>query len=423
MFLSAAPAKRRGDQQFTSLIRRIESIADEQVLFEGNFFDELNGVPTVNESELTFIELPYERNALRITFASNDFIHPGEVRYQTLLDGMDENWSKWARRPFREYTNLTWREYSFQVRAMNKEGVQSQPVSFTFSVSPPWYQTWWFYGGQISFLLVLLLASGILRSMGYSDSLSDYIVALVVLSIFAFLDASFIEPYIDDLAEDSLYVKIILLIAMGVLIEPAQTLARNQLGKIHLSGYEGTALAEDRDTLTNLANRAYFTRRTETIIQRSVLKKQPLSLAMFDIDHFGRVNDAHGFDVGDAVLRDLARLLRKNERRSDLFGRFEGEKFILVMPGLDTRGSLDYCKKLAEVVGKHNFHYDNEDIHLTISIGLASYPEVCAEKPTLEKMLKEVELARDVGKDTKNNSINISPNTINSEELQEIQRF
>jgi diguanylate cyclase (GGDEF)-like protein len=423
MFLSARPARNRGDEQFTALIRRIETTADEKVLFEGNFFEEFRGIPTINESELTFIELPFERNALRITFASNDFVHPGDVRYQSLLDGMDESWSKWSRRPFREYTNLTWKEYSFQVRAMNKEGVQSQPVSFTFSVSPPWYETWWFYAGQIGFLLLLLLASGILRSMGYSDSLSDYIVALVVLVIFAFLDASFIEPYIDDLAEDSLYVKVILLIAMGMLIEPLQTLARNQLGKIHLSGYEGTALAEDRDTLTNLANRAYFTRRAEAILQRTVSKQQMLSLAMFDIDHFGRVNDAHGFDVGDAVLRDLARVLRKNERRSDLFGRFEGEKFVLVMPGLDTRGALEYCKKLAESVGQHVFHYDNTDIRLTLSIGLASYPEVCAEEPTLENMLKEVELARDVGKDTENNSIHISPNTKNSDDMQRIVRL
>ena len=123
------------------------------------------------------------------------------------------------------------------------------------------------------------------------------------------------------------------------------------------------------------------------------------------------------------LRQDLARVLRKNERRSDLFGRFEGEKFVLVMPGLDTRGALEYCQKLAESVGQHVFHYDNTDIRLTLSIGLASYPEVCAEEPTLENMLKEVELARDVGKDTENNSINISPNTKNSDDMQRIVRF
>jgi diguanylate cyclase (GGDEF)-like protein len=92
-----------------------------------------------------------------------------------------------------------------------------------------------------------------------------------------------------------------------------------------------------RDALTNVWNRRALTEILAREVLRCARERVPLALAMSDIDHFKRVNDTHGHPAGDAVLREFASRLSTGLRPYDAVGRYGGEEFVVVMPGLDIR--------------------------------------------------------------------------------------
>ena len=389
MFVSARPPLVREDPEFTPLIRQVESIQDEVSLFDGNFFEELGGIAVRNESPLTTRILPYEQNAVRFTFTSNDYTYPSDVMYQTYLEGMEDDWSKWSIRPFREYTNLTWKEYVFHVKAMRKDGARSEPVSFTFTVEPPWYETWWFYSAQIGFLMVLLLISGILRGMGYSENISDYIVAVVVMVMFAFLDAT-TEPYVDDLAEDSFYFKVLLLVAVGLTVEPLQNLAKNLLGNIHIKGFQQVR-PEDIDDLTKLFDHDFFLRRLDDFVVRSQKTKGALSVVVVDPDNFHLINDKYGFECGDEVIRTFAEMIKRHARKADVPARYTGEKVIIALPNLGLEAAKNYAQQVQRLINEHEFVWEDKMFRVTVSTGVGSYPDIGEENLSVEGLLAAAE--------------------------------
>ena len=92
------------------------------------------------------------------------------------------------------------------------------------------------------------------------------------------------------------------------------------------------------DGLTGLHNRRYLDSHLQTLFDRAVSRRRPLSLMITDLDRFKSINDTHGHDGGDDVLREFARRLRKNVRGIDLACRFGGEEFVVVMPDTDGAG-------------------------------------------------------------------------------------
>jgi diguanylate cyclase len=103
----------------------------------------------------------------------------------------------------------------------------------------------------------------------------------------------------------------------------------------------------DVDPLTELANRRAFKRDLEKAIGCTVAEHKPLSLVFCDIDHFKRLNDLHGHETGDRVLRFVAQLLSKHFARIGLVGRFGGEEFVGAFPGLDAEATyavVDKCR-------------------------------------------------------------------------------
>ncbi len=101
------------------------------------------------------------------------------------------------------------------------------------------------------------------------------------------------------------------------------------------------------DTLTGASNRGEFSRRLAEEIDRAHRHRTPLGLVMFDLDHFKHINDSHGHDVGDAVLRGVMEVVRLNVRVGDVIGRWGGEEFMLLLPGSDLGDALRCCRALA----------------------------------------------------------------------------
>jgi len=157
------------------------------------------------------------------------------------------------------------------------------------------------------------------------------------------------------------------------------------------------------DPLTSLNNYRYFRTESERELLRAERYSKPFSLAIIDIDNFKLYNDSHGHLAGDKVLISLAKLLKDNIRKSDIIARYGGDEFILILPELE----LDQAKSLAEKLCEKMHQSDElkkldlKSVELSISIGIASYPE---SGKTIDKLLKKADGALyDAKKSGKNN--------------------
>ncbi len=130
-----------------------------------------------------------------------------------------------------------------------------------------------------------------------------------------------------------------------------------------------------RDPLTGLFNRRYLDESVEREFGRAERRSHPVSVLMIDVDHFKRFNDNHGHDAGDAVLAQIAALLRRQSRREDIACRYGGEEFVLIMPEATTDAASARAEKLRTAIGELQIKHRGRDLErLTASIGVATFP-------------------------------------------------
>jgi diguanylate cyclase (GGDEF)-like protein len=123
------------------------------------------------------------------------------------------------------------------------------------------------------------------------------------------------------------------------------------------------------DQLTGMLNRKALSARVHELSQQSEITGEPVGVIVADLDHFKRVNDTRGHSVGDAVLRDVAYLLRKQLRAFDLAYRLGGEEFLILVPGSDIAHTAELAERLRAAVGAEAV---GEGVHVTMSIGVAA---------------------------------------------------
>lgn len=124
------------------------------------------------------------------------------------------------------------------------------------------------------------------------------------------------------------------------------------------------------DQLTQVWNRREFERHARIEMSRAQRYRQPLSMLLFDIDHFKLVNDRYGHLAGDTVLRELCDLVRTRIRPSDILARWGGEEFVILIPAADAEQGAEAAGKLLKTVSEHLFP---EVGPVTVSIGVAQY--------------------------------------------------
>jgi two-component system, cell cycle response regulator len=127
------------------------------------------------------------------------------------------------------------------------------------------------------------------------------------------------------------------------------------------------------DPLTNLHNRRFMTEALEREFSRAQRHKRPLSLVMFDIDRFKQVNDVHGHLAGDFVLRDLAALVNQVIRKDELFCRYGGEEFCIILPETNQTEAVEAAERYRRVVEQHTFMYQEQRLPVTISLGVSAF--------------------------------------------------
>ncbi|MEJ2199833.1 MAG: GGDEF domain-containing protein [Desulfuromonadaceae bacterium] len=128
-----------------------------------------------------------------------------------------------------------------------------------------------------------------------------------------------------------------------------------------------------RDGLTGLYNHRYFQELMAREMSRAVRHDGALSLMMFDIDHFKRINDSHGHPGGDLILRQLATLVQDCMRISDVVARYGGEEFAVILPMTGAVGAKVFAERLRRKVEQMVTDIEGQSVRITVSIGLTTY--------------------------------------------------
>ena len=128
-----------------------------------------------------------------------------------------------------------------------------------------------------------------------------------------------------------------------------------------------------KDGLTGVHNRRYFLERLKAEFQHSQRHKRTLSLMLFDLDYFKKVNDTHGHRAGDAVLRAMSEAVAKAMRGGDVFARIGGEEFSCILRETDHTSALRYGERLRKIVKAAKVRWGQIEIEVSVSIGVATF--------------------------------------------------
>jgi diguanylate cyclase (GGDEF)-like protein len=128
------------------------------------------------------------------------------------------------------------------------------------------------------------------------------------------------------------------------------------------------------DALTGLANRRHLSQRIEEMFQHAVRLYEPFSLVMCDLDKFKSVNDTHGHQTGDEVLKQLATILRDEAREIDRVGRYGGEEFMLLLSGTVLDAAVTFAERVRKRIERHTFTFAGGSLQRTASFGVSGWP-------------------------------------------------
>lgn len=145
------------------------------------------------------------------------------------------------------------------------------------------------------------------------------------------------------------------------------------------------------DDMTGLYNRRYFDRHLGVMLSKALEQDRDMALMILDIDHFKAVNDSHGHDVGDAVLKEFSARLKRNIRGVDLACRFGGEEFVVLMPDTDVRQADVVAERVRQAISERGFDVGTgRPLSVTVSAGVALNE---GDSDTPESLIKRADVA------------------------------
>lgn len=151
-----------------------------------------------------------------------------------------------------------------------------------------------------------------------------------------------------------------------------------------------------RDGLTGLLNRRALEECLNDQMQRSRRSTEPFCVMMVDVDHFKNINDRFGHAVGDSALKQLAALMQKHMREVDRVGRFGGEEFVVLAPGLELVQAMVVAERLRAYIAATPLHHASGSVGLSVSIGIAQW---AGEQEDVSQLLRRADEALYVAKE------------------------
>ena len=265
--------------------------------------------------------LRWSGDPLVIDFTALDFRYERSIRFRYRLRGVDRDWVETSDREAR-YTNPPSGRLVFEVSAIDPmHRLASAPVRVVIKMRPPWWNGWPAHAAA-ALLVIGTLALLWRARVGYLMVRQRQLEALV-----------------RDRTRE---------------IEQARLILFKQ------ATYDG---------LTGLLNRTAVLEQLRLAMERGVSNPPSLALALLDLDHFKSINDGFGHLAGDAVLGELGRRLLAGTRESDQAGRYGGEEFLLVLPGM-RQGTFERIEALRETVFAEPIPFDGGMIRMTCSMGV-----------------------------------------------------
>lgn len=154
-----------------------------------------------------------------------------------------------------------------------------------------------------------------------------------------------------------------------------------------------------RDHLTGLYNRRYLHEVLSHALPHAEREHSNISFVLFDVDHFKKINDKHGHDIGDEVLRAFSKILRENIRKGDIPFRFGGEEFLLLIADATRENVTRRVDEIRQIVAERCFGSPDKSIRVTVSAGIATFPEDGMNMDTLFKVAdRRLYLAKEAGR-------------------------
>ncbi len=190
-------------------------------------------------------------------------------------------------------------------------------------------------------------------------------------------------------------------IALGVHSASFALVAVGFLASVLIEYQQHLSHLATEDPLTRLLNRRGLEDAVQISLAQAARRGEPTSAIMLDIDHFKQVNDSFGQDYGDRVIQQVAGILKRTCRISDVVARAGGEEFLLVLPGTE----LDQARTLAErvrcAIGDHALLVDGQRIPITVSIGVAS----TSGEVDLDELFRDADRAMSMAKQAGRNRV------------------
>lgn len=161
-----------------------------------------------------------------------------------------------------------------------------------------------------------------------------------------------------------------------------QVATKIELGRAHEKIFQ----LATTDGLTGLANHRTFQHAFDNMLHRALRQSIPLTMVLCDLDYFKKINDTCGHPFGDSVLQEVARVLAGAIRKVDLAARYGGEEFALLLEDSDITGARKQVERVRRAISALEFHHEAGIIKISMSFGLASFPQDAESKNELIKM-------------------------------------
>ncbi|MBE0490705.1 MAG: GGDEF domain-containing protein [Sulfurospirillum sp.] len=152
------------------------------------------------------------------------------------------------------------------------------------------------------------------------------------------------------------------------------------------------------DFLTNVATKRALNDELKRAEEAYSRYKIDYTLCFLDIDHFKVINDTYGHDAGDVILSAFGKILRKYIRQADFVGRYGGEEFLVILPGVDLQAGVHFAEKIRTIIENYKFLYKNERIVVNVSCGVAQRSDNNTTETTIEKADQMLYKAKEAGR-------------------------